>query len=215
MVNHQKFIMKLQVSRGTDFKNWAQATNIRDLETDLAMLVGNLPAQYEDAKELMEKAQQVAGEGVDIQVTGHSLGGALSQMLAVGYGSEAITFNAYNIREILNDLTHFTEEQKNAKLERLGTINTQLEVMGTPVGEANINLRNQLWEEKNTINKQLVEDELYHEWKANGEENIVNYRITGDAVSSYVKLPNVGERNFKQKPKMFLFLEVRARMKHY
>jgi hypothetical protein len=77
-------------NRGTEI------TRASDIHADINMWQGKVPAQLADAKKLMDQA---ASNGFTIsEIVGHSLGGALSQMLGVIYNIKTTTYNAYNTR---------------------------------------------------------------------------------------------------------------------
>ncbi|MES2771295.1 MAG: DUF6792 domain-containing protein, partial [Pseudomonadota bacterium] len=80
----------------------------RDLLNDLSMGIGKLPSQYESASEFYGTATQIAArygiQDADITITGHSLGGALSQLLGAAHGNFTQTFNAYGAGNLLDQL---------------------------------------------------------------------------------------------------------------
>ena len=77
--------------RGTD--------EVNDIKNDAAMARNRLPAQTTDAIAVYDK---VAMEypGMDISVTGHSLGGSLGEIVSGVRGVFAATFNAYGVRDM-------------------------------------------------------------------------------------------------------------------
>ncbi len=78
---------------------------LKDLITDAQMGVGALPGQFLVAEELRREAQRIADDsGSALKITGHSLGGSISQYLGAKYGVETETFNAYGIGNILAEL---------------------------------------------------------------------------------------------------------------
>gem|GEM_PF-2404064 len=79
-----------------------QLTDIHDVISDFAMGPGSPPPQWVDAVNLTQWAQQYAIENGygEVTTTGHSLGGALAQLLAAKFGIRAETFNAYGAYDI-------------------------------------------------------------------------------------------------------------------
>ncbi|WP_240127038.1 calcium-binding protein [Thermomonas alba] len=71
-----------------------------DINTDIAMAVSGIPNQFPDAATLFRWAQNYSTQNgsPEIQVTGHSLGGALAQLLAAQNGVGGETFNAFGSR---------------------------------------------------------------------------------------------------------------------
>ncbi|RMH93138.1 DUF2974 domain-containing protein [Lysobacter pythonis] len=71
--------------------------------TDAGMVISRMNAQQDDALELTKRALQEAqknaryngGKAPEVTVTGHSLGGTLTQITAHHYGLRGETFNAY------------------------------------------------------------------------------------------------------------------------
>jgi putative lipase involved disintegration of autophagic bodies len=60
---------------------------LKDLITDAQMGVGALPGQFLVAEELRREAQRIADDsGSALKITGHSLGGSISQYLGAKYG---------------------------------------------------------------------------------------------------------------------------------
>jgi Ca2+-binding RTX toxin-like protein len=79
-----------------------QLSDVHDIISDLAMGPGSPPPQLVDAANLTRWAQQYATENDlgEVTATGHSLGGALAQLLAAEFGIRAETFNAYGAYDI-------------------------------------------------------------------------------------------------------------------
>jgi len=81
------------LNKGTD------PSSIHDILADVGMGVMSAPTQWPEAAATMRKALDIAGE-LDIppsaiSATGHSLGGALTQLQAAKFGVHAETFNSY------------------------------------------------------------------------------------------------------------------------
>lgn len=66
------------------------------------MVLGNVPTQYNSARRIVQDALALSPNIDTISVAGHSLGGSLAQLQAIEFGTEAITFNAYDIRRIFD-----------------------------------------------------------------------------------------------------------------
>ena len=81
------------VHRGTEF----EGDKIRDLAiTDAQMALLKVNQQLDGARETVELAMELAKKsGTTVTVTGHSLGGTLTQITAHEYGLKGETFNAY------------------------------------------------------------------------------------------------------------------------
>lgn len=59
---------------------------VRDLVTDAQMGIAALPGQFEAAEQLLSQAQNLAGSDGSLTITGHSLGGSISQYLGAEHG---------------------------------------------------------------------------------------------------------------------------------
>ena len=70
------------------------------------MVLGNVPTQYSTARRIVQDALTLTKDIAAVSVTGHSLGGSLAQLQAIEFGTEAVTFNAYDIRRILDSEQH-------------------------------------------------------------------------------------------------------------
>jgi hypothetical protein len=70
-------------------------TDLRDLRSDKALLLGRTASdpRYKQSLQTYDKVKAHYGGG-DVHVTGHSLGGHLSNMVARKRGARATTFNA-------------------------------------------------------------------------------------------------------------------------
>ena len=172
-------------NRGTEI------TRASDIHADINMWQGKVPAQLADAKKLMDQA---ASNGFTIsEIVGHSLGGSLSQMLGVIYNIKTITYNAYNTREILDNAKTLTAEQRSEYSDKVAQLGRELAAMPASDPQLTIMRKNAL-DELASLESQLAEDSLAQAWQKNSSgSNIVNYRIVGDPVSSYLKEPQVGE----------------------
>jgi len=108
------------VSKGTDL-------HIGDLASDAQMIARSLPSEYASAKEFYTEATAKYGNNID--VAGHSLGGSISQLLAVDTGATAYTFNPYGTANIING-----NAELKSKLEQNGASNVNnYMINGDPV----------------------------------------------------------------------------------
>ena len=67
---------------------------------DANLLFGQIPNQFYDAKKFYEKIKK-NNPNTKITFVGHSLGGSLSQLMSNATGYDAVTFNAYGVRNII------------------------------------------------------------------------------------------------------------------
>ncbi len=95
------------VNRGTE------PTSLGDLRADLQMGIRQVPGQFAAAEETYLQAKLIAASLEvpvpisSIVITGHSLGGALTQLIAAKYAADGITaetFNAYGAGNLLSGL---------------------------------------------------------------------------------------------------------------
>ena len=87
-----KFVMAF---RGT--------TNILDWLNNAGIGLANINKQYNDAKEFLEKAMTEHGVTIDnLTLTGHSLGGILTQQVGATYGIKGYAFNPYGTDRLLS-----------------------------------------------------------------------------------------------------------------
>lgn len=89
--------------RGTDI------TSIQDIRNDVAMARDKIPAQATDAIKVYDQVKQDYPNS-DVTVTGHSLGGSLSQIVSSVRGCGAVTFNAYGVKDMFKDPTSIKED---------------------------------------------------------------------------------------------------------
>lgn len=93
------------VNRGTEPSSGS------DVYSDLQMGIGHLPDQFASADELFKQAGDIAASfgqsSGNVFITGHSLGGSLSELLAAKYadiGVQAETYNPYGVGNLLPQL---------------------------------------------------------------------------------------------------------------
>ena len=91
------------------------------LNSDIPMGVGYSPKQQEDAHNLFLKAQSMyKDKNVNIEVTGHSLGGSMAQIESARTGVQATTFNAYGTGNILKKEGYTNEEISTMNIKNYG-----------------------------------------------------------------------------------------------
>lgn len=71
-----------------------------DWTANLQMGLRKVPDQYEYARNFYQKVQAAYG-GASVTLTGHSLGGALTQLQAAETGLHAETFNPYGAKTLI------------------------------------------------------------------------------------------------------------------
>ena len=89
--------------RGTDI------TSVQDIRNDVAMARDKIPAQATDAIKVYDQVKQDYPNS-DVTVTGHSLGGSLSQIVSSVRGCDAVTFNAYGTKDMFENSANIKEE---------------------------------------------------------------------------------------------------------
>jgi len=101
------------VNRGTE------PTDVRDLRSDAQMLLDQVPTQFASAESFYGRVRNLILnpnpanqlQGATLSITGHSLGGSLTQLLIArhaneqfgGVGVSGQTFNALGVRHLLNN----------------------------------------------------------------------------------------------------------------
>lgn len=83
--------------RGTDIKEAA------DLQNDISIAIGKTPKQYQDAILFYDEVAKKYGKG-NIILTGHSLGGALAQLVGAETGATTVTYNAPGVVHLLPEI---------------------------------------------------------------------------------------------------------------
>lgn len=95
------------VYRGTELKPFLEAK--KDVNNDIAMVRGKIPAQTTDALALHDRIKREYPD-CTITLTGHSLGGSLAQIVSAIRGTFAVTFNAYGTRNMFKDPENLKED---------------------------------------------------------------------------------------------------------
>ena len=89
--------------------------------SDIPMGVGYSPKQQEDAHNLFLKAKSMyKDKNINIEVTGHSLGGSMAQIESARTGVQATTFNAYGTGKILEKEGYTNEEINRMNIKNYG-----------------------------------------------------------------------------------------------
>ena len=76
---------------------------------DFAMARKNIPEQATEAIKVYDQVKQDYPNS-EVTVTGHSLGGSLSQIVSSVRGCEAVTFNAYGTKDMFENSANIKEE---------------------------------------------------------------------------------------------------------
>lgn len=99
------------ITRGTELSSGKKEAT-KDLKNDINMGIEKLPYQVTNAKEVYSKLVKKYGKE-NIIVTGHSLGGSISEILGTEYGVETVTFNAYGIKKLNGLKINYTDNITN------------------------------------------------------------------------------------------------------
>ncbi len=92
---------------------------IPDLFNDFMLAIGKLPPQFLSAKSYFDKIASNLKEHETISLTGHSLGGAISQLIAVKENVRAMVFDSPGVQELLPSVSI---EYDRERFEQLITI---------------------------------------------------------------------------------------------
>ena len=167
-------------SRGTDnFTN-----KVHDGEMHV---FSEVPPEFTDAYQLAAKATAYVKEhGGTLSFDGHSLGGTISQLLAVTFGDEATTFNPYNSRNFLDSVERVDQSLVSSLTNRKNELQQQVD-NGELGSQSDLDI----------VNQQLIRIEannkLYDAWNGGKQYDITNYRIENDQVSGATDKPLLGE----------------------
>ena len=86
--------------RGTDLNKGINEAK-KDLVNDNYLLLKIIPPQVNNAREFMNKVKKDF-KGYNITLTGHSLGGSLSQIIGAETGEKTVTFGAYGTKQLIH-----------------------------------------------------------------------------------------------------------------
>jgi hypothetical protein len=136
-----------------------------------------VPPEFTDAYQLAAQATSyVKAHGGTLSFDGHSLGGTISQLLAVIFGGEATTFNPYNSRNFLDSVERVDQSMVNSLINRKNELQQQVD-NGELGSQSYLDL----------VNQQLIRIEannkLYDAWNGASQYDITNYVIENDPVS--------------------------------
>ena len=104
------------VYKGTTFRPL-----LPDARNDIAMARSRIPAQAADAISLYDKIKR-ENPDKNITVTGHSLGGSLAEIVGAVRGANAVTFNAYGVRDMFKNGTRLNERNITNYVNELDSI---------------------------------------------------------------------------------------------
>ena len=178
-----------------------QLSNFTDLTDDAQMFIDKqVPDQYIDAKALMERTQDYIAthSGGTFSITGHSLGGSLSQMLAVEYGPTTVTVNPFNTQVLLDNMNSQNDDFA-ALREESTSIQSHIAALkdaygGTTLEEAVAVKIEALQKQQQGISSILNGENLLNHYQVGQDyNNINNYLISNDPVSSEIQLKQFGE----------------------
>lgn len=74
---------------------------------DLSMVIGKIPKQFHDTHAYLQTVKENIPDGFNVYMTGHSLGGSITQLLcaiAENKSINAYTYNAYGVKHLLPNL---------------------------------------------------------------------------------------------------------------
>ena len=168
------------VSRGTD--NFANKVHDGEMH-----VFNQVPPEFIDAYQLAAQATAyVQAHGGTLSFDGHSLGGTISQLLAIVFGGEATTFNPYNSQNFLHSIERIDQQKISDLVALRNTIQERID---------NGSLTSQV--ELEQVNQQIIQIEannkLYDAWNGGSLYDITNYRIENDQVSGATDSPLLGE----------------------
>ncbi len=111
-----KFVMAFRGTERDSTLDWLNNAGIG---------LANINEQYNDAKEFLEKAMKDYGVTIDnLTLTGHSLGGILTQQVGATYGIKGYAFNPYGTDRLLSlpsslSTRHCRIQQHSPKIRQL------------------------------------------------------------------------------------------------
>jgi hypothetical protein len=115
---------------------FAGTKDFEDLKADYKIVRDGLPNQLDGAMKLYESAKEMAGGG-EIYLTGHSLGGALAQIVGTLTGKRFVSFNSPCMKESIAKIV-----RANTDWSRINGVNYRMkndpvsdQKWGTPVGK--------------------------------------------------------------------------------
>jgi hypothetical protein len=100
--------------RGTEFETDREKDLIL---ADMDIVNDKIPKQYHDAEKFVERVFENEKASLYIEHTGHSLGGALSQMIAHKYDSKAVAFDPPGTKEIIAKIPSLAGDISHEKFQ--------------------------------------------------------------------------------------------------
>ncbi len=172
------------VSRGTNNLN----NYIHDAEMWATDVV---PAEYYDAKALMDRTQEyLKSNSGTLTVTGHSLGGSITQLLSIEYGNDAVTFNPFNT-QVLLDKMKSQNYDFDALRSQSAAIQSNIDTLknssgGSAYQEAIATEIESLQKQKQEINDIVELQHLIEHYQSGSDpQNITNFMMAEDTVASH------------------------------
>ena len=137
------------VNRGTEI------TDLDDLHSDVQMVQSKIQAQLGVASKFFDEFNFTNPSSKITNLTGHSLGDSDSKLLAILKNVNAIGFNGYGVKSILNELPNTIESLRNSINDQRNNLQ---ELM--PNTELNLSLKQQLYDSLARANNHDLELEI-------------------------------------------------------
>ncbi len=137
------------VNRGTEI------TDLDDLHSDVQMVQSKIQAQLGVASKFFDEFNFTNPSSKITNLTGHSLGDSDSKLLAILKNVNAIGFNGYGVKSILNELPNTIESLRNSINDQRNNLQ---ELM--PNTEMNLSLKQQLYDSLARANNHDLELEI-------------------------------------------------------
>ena len=111
-----------------------QSNDAMDQISNFQILRGELPTQYHTAISFFNKVQNNLPKGAKVSCTGHSLGGALAELVAAKTGCQAYTYNAPGIKSLLEQ-AGINPAQDFSNITNIGINNDLIFDFGAHIGQ--------------------------------------------------------------------------------
>ncbi len=139
---------------------------LRDINDDIDLAQGEVPAQFQDADSF---TKEVINEyGTEVTHTGHSLGGALAQLAAHKNGNSAVAFDPPGTAEVIQKSDLFEDEINHDQFQTLVVQNSVVSSVGTQIGnltkidlydgDSNPDLKDHVMDTLHTLTKKDIFD---------------------------------------------------------